>query len=274
MPNILHFSPMRTFLVATLLALPIVASAETLRIGGSGVALGGMALLGAAYEEQHPGTTVQVLPSLGSSGGVKALVASAIDISVTSRPLKDKERSKGAAEQLYATTPLALVTATSTKSNDITSEQLIGYYSGARIRWPDGETVRVVLRPKSETDTAILIGLSDAMRAAVDTAQSRAGLLTAVNDQDNAEVLETTPGSLGLVALGQIATENRNLKVLSYNGVFPDLEKSGADNVLLDKRLFVVTLHSPSGEAKKFLDFVFSESGQALLRAHGHMPAG
>jgi len=49
------------------------AQAETLRISGTGVALGGIILLGDAFEAENPGTTIEVLPSLGSSGGIKAL---------------------------------------------------------------------------------------------------------------------------------------------------------------------------------------------------------
>lgn len=60
-------------------------SADTLRIGETGAALGGMEILGQAFEKQHPGTSVEVLPSLGSSGGIKALLAGAVDLSAGSR---------------------------------------------------------------------------------------------------------------------------------------------------------------------------------------------
>ena len=49
-----------------------LAQAETIRIGGTGVALGGMALLGEAFERRNPDAVVVVLPSLGSSGGVNS----------------------------------------------------------------------------------------------------------------------------------------------------------------------------------------------------------
>ena len=56
-------------------------AAETrLRIGGTGAALGVMSRLAAAFAEQEPGVAVEVLPSLGSSGGIRALGEGAIDI--------------------------------------------------------------------------------------------------------------------------------------------------------------------------------------------------
>ena len=97
-----------------LVAFSPAASADGLRIGGTGVALGGMSLLAEAFEAAHPDTEIEVLPSLGSSGGVKALLAGAIDLSVSSRALKDAETEKGAIARLYATTPLAVVTSTGT----------------------------------------------------------------------------------------------------------------------------------------------------------------
>lgn len=84
------------------------AQAETLRISGTGVALGGIILLGDAFEAENPGTTIEVLPSLGSSGGIKALLAGALGLSVSSRPLKDDEKEGGAMAKIYASTPSQL----------------------------------------------------------------------------------------------------------------------------------------------------------------------
>jgi phosphate transport system substrate-binding protein len=76
------------------------AHAETLRIGGTGVALGGMRILGDEYQKLHPEAEIVVLPSLGSSGGVKALLKGAIGLSVSSRELKEEEKAKGATARL------------------------------------------------------------------------------------------------------------------------------------------------------------------------------
>ena len=64
-------------------------------IGGTGTALGGMQLLAKAFSEDHPEIKTVVLPSLGSGGGIKALGAGKIDLSLSARPLKDKESATG-----------------------------------------------------------------------------------------------------------------------------------------------------------------------------------
>lgn len=255
------------------IALGSHAHAETLRIGGTGVALGGMRILGDEYQKLHPETTIVVLPSLGSSGGVKALLKGAIGLSVSSRELKEEEKAKGASARLYATTPLAIVTSPETTVDQVTTEQLVDIYSGVTTNWPSGELIRIVLRPQSETDTKLLRALSDEMAVAVDAAMDRPGLVVATTDQENADVLERLPGSLGQVAIGQIATERRNLKVLSHLGTLPHGSLGDAHQGIHKKSLFVVTTEAPSQEATDFVSFVFSPEGQAILEGLDHTPA-
>lgn len=250
-----------------------MAQAETLRIGGTGVALGGMTLLGAAFEKQNPGTEVVVLPSLGSSGGVKALVAGAVDLAVSSRALKDAENAKGAEGTLYATTPLAIVTSTDTNADAVTTESLAKIYAGELTEWSSGEPIRLVLRPMSETDTKIVGGLSDAVMQAIEGAHKRPGLLKATNDQENAGMIEELAGSLGAVAMGQIATEKRQLKILALNGITPKPGVISEQDTAFSKSLYIVKTESTSDLAAQFFDFVFSEEAQSILVATDHMPA-
>lgn len=259
--------------VLGLVAFSPAASADGLRIGGTGVALGGMSLLAEAFEAAHPDTEIEVLPSLGSSGGVKALLAGAIDLSVSSRALKDAETEKGAIARLYATTPLAVVTSTGTDAAAVTTPDLAKIYAGTLREWPSGEAIRVVLRPESESDTQILRGLSDDMAVAVDDALKRPGLVSATNDQENAETLERLPGSVGVIALGQIATEGRKLKVLELDGIRPTPGATDPRSQRLIKSLYIVSTAQTAPAAEAFVDFVFSPEGRAILAANDHTPA-
>ena len=249
--------------VLGLVAFSPAASADSLRIGGTGVALGGMNLLAEAFEAAHPDSEIEVLPSLGSSGGVKALLAGAIDA----------ETEQGAIARLYATTPLAVVTSTGTDAAAVTTPDLAKIYAGTLREWPSGEAIRVVLRPESESDTQILRGLSDDMAAAVDDALKRPGLVSATNDQENAETLERLPGSVGVIALSQIATEGRKLKVLELDGIRPTPGATDARSQRLIKSLYIVSTAQTAPAAEAFLDFVFSPEGRAILAANDHTPA-
>lgn len=261
----------RAALVAAMMTLAAAAQAEGLRIGGTGAALGGMKLLAAAYEGAHPGTTVTVLPSLGSGGGIKALAAGKIDISVSARMLKDKEKASGMLQaRRYARTPLAIVTTPANAVDDITHEQLEAAYAGAMMNWPDGSRIRIVLRPQSETDTKLLRNYSPGMAAAVDAAFARPGILTAQNDQDNASALESTAGSLGVVALAQMSSEGRPLKILAFDGVMPKAAMAADPTFLFAKDFHIINRSDASEAARGFLAFARSTEGRRILDDHAH----
>jgi len=249
-----------------------IGSAETLRIGGTGAALGPMARLGAAFQDLHPDTTIEILPSLGSGGGIKATMAGAIDIGLSSRDLKADEQVDGTSARIFAYTPLAFVTSVNTKINNVTTQELVEIYSGNMQHWPDGSMVRLVMRPASEIDTQLLRTLSEPMAEAVDVALQRPGLVSATNDQENADMLEKLEGSIGLVALGQVRAENRTLKVLTLNGEMPKHAHPFDPETEFAKALYLVTKADSTPITRSFVAFVLSEEGQKLLAALDHVP--
>ena len=67
------------------------ASAEVLRTGGTGSAMEMLKHLGEAFAAVEPGVKIQVIPSLGSTGGINAVADGALDFSVSGRALKAEE---------------------------------------------------------------------------------------------------------------------------------------------------------------------------------------
>ena len=74
-------------LAAVFFIFPHPGQAADLTLGGTGADLETMRVLGEAFEKANPGITIEVLPSLGSGGGIKALLAGVIDLALTARPL-------------------------------------------------------------------------------------------------------------------------------------------------------------------------------------------
>ena len=72
------------FSLVLALALPTLARADTVRLGGTGVALRTMALLAQAYKKLDPSLQLEIVAILGSSGGIKALTTGATQTAVTS----------------------------------------------------------------------------------------------------------------------------------------------------------------------------------------------
>jgi phosphate transport system substrate-binding protein len=247
------------------------ARGETIRISGTGGSMETMKLLAAAFRKDHPNVRIVHLPNVGSSAAIKAVLAGALDVGVTSRPLTADEERRGAVQHQFAVTPLVLATGTGTRASGITAGKLAEIYAGSVTTWPDGSPIRLVLRPEADSDTLTLRSLSHDMDRALKAALSNKRMPVAITDQDSADMLERVPGALGTVTLAQVFTEKRAVNVLSLNGVAPTLESLRDGSYPLSKTLYLVTRGVPSFHAGLLVDYTRSAAGRAILSKAGHV---
>lgn len=253
-----------------LIAASAPSAASSLTIGGTGADLGTMKLLANAFTRDRAGVRIRVLPSLGSGGGIRAVIAGKIDLAIASRPVKNKERAKGARSSVYARTALAIATSERNPMNDITSAEMVAMYAGEQTAWPDGSRVRLVLRPKSDSDTRILIDGVPAMKAALAAAHARRGVPVEFTDQDAASAIEHSRWGVGTAALSVILAEDRPLKALALDGVRPSPETIADGRYPLIKTMYFVVPEKPSELVREFIAFVRSEPGREILARTGH----
>jgi phosphate transport system substrate-binding protein len=232
-----------------------------------------MEKLAGEFRKSHPAVQVKVLPSLGSGGGIKALIAGQLTVSVTSRPLTDAERDKGIVGREIATTPFVFATGLKTPVSNVTLDDAARLYSGKTTYWPDGILVRPVLRPATDVDTQLVKDMSPALADAVNEAHQRQGRNIAVTDTDTADELERIPGAFGTSTLSLIKSEERRLKVLAVNGVEPTIENAGSRKYPHLKSIYLVIPSSPSALAQAFSRFIDSPQGRAILTQTGNIPA-
>lgn len=260
---------------ATLLLLSIfhtsALASEPINIGGTGTGLGTMKLLGEAFEKIHPGVKVQIIPDLGGAGGIVALLQGSLDIAISGSALNRDEKVSGIVAAEYARTPLVFVTHKNVRKIGLTAHELEKIYDGTVQKWPDGQTIRPVLRPEIETNTKIITAISPGMGQALKAAKARKEKIIAITDRENAEIVSTTPGSLGSSTLTQIATEKLPIKILSFEGVVPNLTSLSNGSYRLFKPLYLVTTSRISPEAKHFAEFVRSAHGSKILSQSGNL---
>jgi phosphate transport system substrate-binding protein len=264
-------------LLTVALRLPVSASGlpaadyqGTLRIGGTGAAMATITQVAAAFQKQHPDVRFVFPPSLGSAGGIKALIAGALDVGLNSRPLTEAERSHGLVMTEYARTPLLLVTSHKGAEVSFTLKQIAALYNGEIQNYPDGTHLRVIMRPEVEIDIHLVRGLSPEIDAAIHRAQLREGMSVAVNDQDNAEMLVRTRGSIGWMTLAQLISENLGLTPVPIDTIRPTQANFASGKYPLFRSFSVVTGAQPTPLAKAFLAFLTSAEGRAILERNGH----
>ncbi len=246
-------------------------AAGTVKIGGTGFALEIMRILAGSYQQSHPEVAVVVFPSLGSSGGIKALMAGELDIALSSRPLHEKEKRLSLQELAFCKTPFVFVVNSQVKETSLSIEKLERIYGGKILSWSDGSRLRLVIRPKKETDTHIVMGLSPTMKIAVDDARIRQGMILEITDQNNLDALEKIPGALGTATLNQILSEQRQLNILALNGLIPSVGKLREGSYPLSKTLYLVTGQTTSPAARQFLDYITSDQVEKILSKYGNL---
>ena len=247
---------------------PAAFDDAALHVAGSGSNLPLTRDLVRAYQGPRP----VVHPSIGSGGGVRALLDGAIGIALVSRPLKPRERERGLVATPYARIPVVVAAHIDVPDKTITGDRLVQIYAGRETTWADGRQIFVLQREPGDSSHAVfadqLTGFADANEEAYRVNRWR----VLYHDAAMEEALGNTLGSVGLHA-GTVA-HRREIKTLAVDGVRPSPDAVADGSYPFAKDLAFVTVGKPAGAAKAFIDFVRSEAGAAAIRAGGGVPVG
>jgi phosphate transport system substrate-binding protein len=247
-----------------------VATAASLRVGGTGGAIDMMRHVGAAFTASS-GANVDIAMSLGSNGALRALADGVLDIAVAARVLAPEETPAGAVVVPLART--ALVFATSHRNpNGLKSTELAKIFAADKAAWADGTPIRIILRTRLDADTMLISDTLPGMREAFAAARQRSDLPIAATDQDNTRMAEAVSGSLIAAGLSQLEMEKRNLRYLAIDGVTPSLPGLESGAYRYEKIFYLVFPQQRSTAAQLFLDFVRTDAGRQSLRESSNLP--
>jgi len=239
---------------------------------GTGASVGAMQLMAKAFQKKHPGVTVQVLPSIGSTGGIKAVQEGKIDIGLSSRLLKPEERNDGIIEEPYGRTVFIFGVQDSNPIKGFTLAEIEEIYAGKRKTWSDGTPIRLILRPLGDAYTTYLSSINPGLKSSSEKAHFIPGVYVGNTDQEAAMQIEKTPGSFGTTSSSLVATEKRKIKALSVDGVAPTLSNVSTGKYSYAMALSLVYKRDKyKGAVKDFMEFVFSREGKKILSDNGHV---
>ncbi len=245
------------------------ASADVLRIGGTGGALGMMKQIAAPFLAAS-GIEAEILPSLGTNGSLRAAADGAIDVALLARKLKSSEVKFGLSVVPFARTALVFVTSHS-KPNSWRDVELAGIFSSEIQKWKDGTPIKLILRTKVDTDTEIISTIFPGMRDALKQAQARPDVPVASTDQDNAELAQSLSGSFVQAGLSQIVTEKRKLHLVPINGIEPSIANFENGTYPYEKP-FYMAFKPGNRNAEALAKFLHSKAGLDALRGTGSLP--
>lgn len=246
--------------------------AGTVRVGGTGIGLAAMQAIGDSLSAGQPDIHIEVLPSLGTSGGLKALKEGAIQVAIAARRLSAEEKGQGLVEAGCAQSALVFASSHSAPPG-ITTADLPRLYAEARPTWPDGSPIKVILRSRAGSEVPFLSAAIPGLGAAFEAAYKRPGTPVGATDQENADLAQKIAGSFAIITLMQIRAERLNLRPLSLNGIAPSAETIADRSYPLPIPVCIALANAPSADAAKLAEHFKSPAGQALLRAYGAVPA-
>ena len=227
-----------------------------------------MGALGEAYTQAHSGVTVTYNPT-GSGSGIQAAAEGRCDIGLSSRSLKEEEKSGGLTETVLAYDGIAVIVHPDSAVTDLTIEQIAAIYTGEIGDWSEvggnaGEIVRIGREAGS--------GTRDGFETVTDTkdACQYRQELTSTGD-----VMAAVAGNPGAIGYASLASLKDSVRAVSVGGVYPT-EETVKDGTYTLQRPFVLVTKADtplSADAQAFFDYITSADAAAVISAAGVVPA-
>ncbi len=208
---------------------------------------------------------------MGTSGGINAAAQGVLQLVASARAPTASEAIQDLITVLTTCTPYVLASSHPSPGS-LDSAAVAAIYAQDSPAWPDGTPLRIVLRPKVETDNIVMAGLFPGMEQGLAQARKRDVVPIAATDQDNADMAEQIPGSLIGTTYAQLISEHRGLRFVPINGVLPGLDAYETGRYPFGKRLYIIGMRQPKPEAGRFLDFMRSAEGGTAMRETGLVP--
>jgi len=230
-----------------------------------------MQILGQQASRQFPDLKVEVLPSLGTSGGIKAMAQDAIQIAVAARRIKPEEAASGMVEGACMMTAMVFVTSRDGPPS-LRLDQLPAIYHDQAPNWPDGMPLNIVLRSRAGSENSYLSSRIPGLAEALEAAFHRRDVPVTATDQDNVRTARQVAGSLAPATLLQIMSEQPDLRIVPLDNLQPSAETLTSGIWPLPMSICLLLPAKPSAPAARFIDFVTSEAGRRTLHSLGAIP--
>jgi len=271
----------RHILTATLLAAFLAAPA----MAGRGLTVKGsdtMVILGQRWAESYMaanrGSVIQVTGG-GSGTGIAALINGTTDICMSSRPMKEDEKRKlrdryqtMGTELPVAKDGLSIYLHESNPVKELTIEQLRRIYTGEVTNWQEvgGKAAPITLYSRENSSGTyvyfkdnVLLGRDYSARC-----QTLPGTAAVVN------AVARDPNGIGYggAAYAKGVRDCAVKKDAAAAGVLPNEATVRDGSYPVSRYLFFYTRTKPSGDAKKFIDWILSAEGQSVVTKVGYFP--
>ncbi len=229
------------------------------------------------FMADHPEATITVTGG-GSGVGISALLEGTTDLAQSSRKIKfDEEQKledagKHAVEAIVAYDALAVVIHSGNKVNQLTREQMEGIFTGAITNWKEvgGEDLKIVPYSR-ETSSGTYEFFKESVLANKNYVN---GIMSMPATGAIVQSVSQTPGAIAYIGLPYLNVSVQAVEV-SYDGgttfVAPSVAAAKDGSYPIVRPLYYYYEQGNAERVKPFIDYMFSEVGQALVAELGYI---
>ena len=220
--------------------------------------------LSESFMAQNSGVTVNYNPT-GSGSGITAVQEGTCDIGLSSRALKDEEKSAGLKETVLAYDGIAIIVHPDNPVSDLSVEQLAKLYTGKITNWKDvgGNDAEAVLIGREAAS-----GTRDGFESITGTKDKCQYRQELTSTGDVITAVSQNPDAIGYASLASVKD---SVKALNVDGVTPS-EATVKDGSYKVQRPFVlVTMAGKelSPAAQAFFDYAISSDAASIIAKAG-----
>ena len=205
----------------------------------------------------------------GSGSGIQAVSEGRCDIGLSSRALKDDEKSSGLVETVLALDGIAIVVSPENPVSDLDVDTIAKIYTGEITNWKDvgGNDAEIVLIGREAGS-----GTRDGFESITDTKDACQYRQELTSTGDVINTVSQNPDAIGYASLSAVG---ESVKALTVGGV-EATEETVKDGSYVVQRPFVLvtkegTKLSPAAQA--FFDYALSADAASIIAAAGAVAA-
>lgn len=236
------------------------AGAVTISISGSTSVGPLMEKIQEKYEEENSNVTLEIQQN-GSGAGIKDVVGGVSEIGMSSRELKDEEKTSVEGTTIAYDGIALLVNPKNTVKN-ISLEDVKKIYTGEITNWKElgGEDSPIVVVSREEGS-----GTRDAFQEIVGYESEELTKDASISDGSGA-VKTTVAGNVNAVGFASFEYIDDTVSALSIDDVEPTAENVKAGDYKISRPFMLVTTKDNlTDEGQKLIDFILSSEGQQIV---------
>ncbi|CAK1692197.1 phosphate ABC transporter substrate-binding protein (PhoT family) [Vibrio crassostreae] len=262
--------------IALLGALTVnTASAkETISVVGSNSASPLVEVFAETYMNKGEPVFIEI-QAPGSSAGIKAAKNGSADLGISSRDLKEEEKTADLKELVIARDGIAVVVNPNNEVSALTAEQITSIYKGDITNWKDvGGADKPIVAITRDTASGTRGAFEDIMKLKKKIGDKKVSAISqraqVANGNGALKVsVASNPYAIGFISLG---TVDESVQALTIDGAAATVDnvKNGSYKVA---RPFLVLYKAgaPTAETQQFLDWMVADEAQAIADKKGYI---